>query len=72
MGQKVIIRFWWEIQKPSHHFLQTFRPLSMFKIVLRNSSLYPRQSRAYARGVGLTPLELDTYKNFITRANEVD
>jgi len=27
------------IQEPSHHFLQTFRPLRMFKIVFRNSSL---------------------------------
>jgi len=25
------------IQKPSHHFLQTFRPLRMFKIVFRDS-----------------------------------
>jgi len=24
--------------EPSHHFLQTFRPLSMFKIVFRDSS----------------------------------
>ena len=31
------------IQKPSHHFLQTFQPLRMFKIVFRNSSLYPKQ-----------------------------
>jgi len=30
-------------QKPSHHFLQTFRPLRIFKIVLRDSSLYPKQ-----------------------------
>ena len=30
------------IQKLSHHFLQTFRPLRMFKIVFRNSSLYPK------------------------------
>jgi len=29
------------VQKPSHHFLQTFRPLRMFKIVFRDSSLYP-------------------------------
>jgi len=48
MGQKVIIRFWWEsglssVQKPSHHFLQTFRPLRMIKIVFRDSSLYPKQ-----------------------------
>jgi len=25
------------IQQPSHHFLQTFRPLRMFKIVFRDS-----------------------------------
>jgi len=30
-------------QKPSHHFLQTFRPLRMFKIVSRDSSLYPKE-----------------------------
>jgi len=31
----------------------------MFKIVFRDSSLYPKQSRAYARGLGLPPpLEL--------------
>jgi len=38
MGIWVIV---W-IQKPSHHFLQTFRPLRMLKIVFRNSSLYPK------------------------------
>jgi len=27
------------IQEPSQHFLQTFRPLRMFKIVFLNSSL---------------------------------
>jgi len=31
------------VQKPSHHFLQTFRALRKFKIVLRDSSLYPKQ-----------------------------
>jgi len=31
------------LQKPSHHFLQTFRPLRMFKIVFRDSSVYPKQ-----------------------------
>jgi len=31
------------LQKPSHHFLQTFRPLHMFKIVFRDSSLYSKQ-----------------------------
>jgi len=48
MGQKVIIRSGGIfvivcVQKPSHHFLQTFRALRMFKIVLRDSSLYPKQ-----------------------------
>ena len=31
------------VQKSSHHFLQTFRPLRMFKIVFRKGSLYPKQ-----------------------------
>jgi len=31
------------VQKPPHHFLQTLHPLRMFKIVFRDSSLYPRQ-----------------------------
>jgi len=31
------------VQKSSHHFLQTFRPLRMFKIVFRNSLHYPKQ-----------------------------
>ena len=31
------------VQKLSHHFLQTFRPLPTFKIVFRDSSLYPEQ-----------------------------
>jgi len=31
------------ILKASQHFLQTFSPLRMFKIVLRDSSLYPKQ-----------------------------
>ena len=30
-------------QKLSHHFLQTFRPLRMLKIVFRDSSLYRKQ-----------------------------
>jgi len=39
MGTWVIVC----VQKPSHHFLQTFRPLRMFEIVFRVSSLYPKQ-----------------------------
>jgi len=31
------------IQKPSHQFLHNFRPLRMFIIVFRDSSLYPKQ-----------------------------
>ena len=31
------------VQKSPHHFLQTLHPLRMFKIVLRDSSLYPKQ-----------------------------
>jgi len=48
MGQKVIIRYGKIfvivcVQKPSHQLLQIFRPLRMLKIVLRDSSLYPKQ-----------------------------
>jgi len=48
MGQKLIIRPGGSfiivcIQKPSHHFLTIFRPLRMFKVVLRDSSLYQKQ-----------------------------
>jgi len=31
------------IQKPTHHFLQTFRPLRIFEIVFSDCSLYPKQ-----------------------------
>jgi len=31
------------VQTRSHQFLQIFRPLRTFKIVLRDSSLYPKQ-----------------------------
>jgi len=31
------------IQKPSHHFLQIFRPLRMFKTVFRGSSLHRKR-----------------------------
>jgi len=30
------------VQKPSHHILQTSLPLRMFKIVFRDSSLFPK------------------------------
>ena len=35
------------IQEPSHYFFQTFRPLRMFKIVCRDSSLHPKQLSLY-------------------------
>ena len=49
MGQKVIIvlvgyRAIVCVQKPPYHFLQTLHPLRVFKIVFRDSSLYPKQS----------------------------
>jgi len=31
------------VQKPPHHSLQTLHSLRMFKIVFRDSSLYPKQ-----------------------------
>jgi len=50
MGENVIIRFWWEsVSRDRLHpetispFLQIFRTLRMFKIVFRDSSLYPKQ-----------------------------
>jgi len=44
-NNKVLVGTWVIvcIQEPSSHFLQTFRPLRMFKIVFRDSSLYPKQ-----------------------------
>ena len=40
----VLVRIWLIvcIHKPPHHFFQTFRPLRMFKIVFRDSSLYSK------------------------------
>ena len=48
MGQILIIRSGGIfiivcVQKPSHHFAQIFRPQRMYKIVLRDSSLYLKQ-----------------------------
>jgi len=41
----VLLRIWVIVcvQKPSHNFLQTFRPLRMLKTVFRDSSLNPKQ-----------------------------
>jgi len=36
------------IQKPSHHILHTLRPPRMFKIVFRDSSVYPKRLSAMA------------------------
>jgi len=35
------------VQKPTHHILQTFRPLRIFKIVFRDSSLYQKPLSLY-------------------------
>jgi len=49
MGQKVIIRFWWEsgLSSDSRNHLTTFcKPFvhyACFKVVFRDSSLYPKQ-----------------------------
>jgi len=46
MGQKVIIRFWWESglhPETISPLFAEFRPLHMFKIVFRDSSLYRKQ-----------------------------
>jgi len=48
MGQKVIIRFWWEsgLSSASRNYLNTFCRLfvhyACLKIVFRGSSLYPK------------------------------
>jgi len=44
-SNKVLVGIWVIvcIQKPSHQFLQTYRPLRMFKIVVRDIPLYPKQ-----------------------------
>jgi len=39
----VVIRAIVCVHKPPHNFLQTLRPLRMFKIVFRGSSLCPQQ-----------------------------
>jgi len=49
MGQKVIVRFWWEsgLSSASRNHLTTFCRLfvhdAYFKIVFRDSSFYPKQ-----------------------------
>jgi len=53
MGQKAIIRFWWESGLSSackNHlttFLQTFHSLHMFKILFRDGSLYSKQLSSF-------------------------
>ena len=44
-NKKVLVGMWVIVcvQKPSHHFLQIFRPLRMNEIVFRNRSLNPKQ-----------------------------
>jgi len=46
------------VQKQFHHFLHTFRPLCMFKIVFRDSSFYPKQLSLFCR-LGLISASAD-------------
>ena len=72
MGQKVIIGFLVGIRvivcvkEPSQHFLQTFRPPRMFKIVFRDSSLYPKQLSLFCllRLVSASADRIDYITNF--------
>jgi len=54
------------VQKPFHHFLQIFRPLRMFKIVFRDSLLYPKQSSLFCLLTLISPSanRIDYITNF--------
>jgi len=54
------------IQKPSYRFLQTFRPLRMFKILFRDSSLYPKQLSLFCLlwPISASPDRIDYFTNF--------
>ena len=78
-GQKVRIRLWWESvlssasMEPSHHFLQTFRPLRIFEIVFRNSSLYRKQISLFCllRLISECPDRLGYITNFCSMMHEL-
>ena len=64
-NNSVLVEIWVIVcvQETPHHFLQIFRPLRMFKIVFRDSSLYPKQLSVFcllwlniasADGIGYT------------------
>jgi len=54
------------VQKPPLHFLQTLHPLRMFKIVFRDSSLYPKQLSLFCllRLINASAERIDYISNF--------
>jgi len=62
------------VQKPSHHFLQTFRPLRMFMIVIHDSSLYSEtiafilSSKADQRGADTVAYQFLYHDRTVARA----
>jgi len=57
------------VQKPSHRFLHTFRPLRMFKIVFRDSSLYPKQLSLFSLlwPISTSADRIDYFTNFCSK-----
>jgi len=70
-GNEILLGIWVIvcIQKPSHHFLQTFRPLRMFKILFRDSSLYPKQLSLFSllRLISTSADRIDYFTNFCSK-----
>ena len=59
------------IQKPSHHFLQTFCPLRMFKIALCDSWLYPNTIVCYGRSAHEYDVILWRHKQRTPSTNDI-
>jgi len=78
MGQKVIVRFWWEsgLSSASRNHLTTFcrlRPLRMFKIVFGGSSLYPKQMSLFCLlwRISASPDRIGYTTNFCSMLHEL-
>ena len=63
MGIRAIVY----VQKPPHHFLQTLHPLRLFKVVFRDSSIYPKQLSLFCllRLISANPDRLATLAIFV-------
>ena len=69
------------VLKQSHHFLQTFHPLRIFKIVLRDSSLYANQlslffsaiadQRKFRQNVGLENMNMTTISDVTNNLHHI-